>query len=300
MERTGLPVTHTNSAARAVAVVEFLAFNASRTFTLSEIARYCGLRKSTAHTVLQTLHEAGWLVRSPSDLKYGLGPTMVGIGQAAETTRPAVALARPVLQRLVAELQRECVLSTVVDTDIVVLESLGARMNRRLAQPGQRESWVVPLGVVFVAWSDHGTREGWYERSGVTSVHERDRLDERLERIRSRGYVATTSTDLSQERARLLKAVEAGRTLTDVRRILDEQISELPTWRHVLDDPVAEIEIASIQVPVFDEDGVATFAITVPDLGFRVDAAGLDRVGSRLRAAADDLSAAVADQVRRG
>src|SRR6201995_766710 len=106
-----ITASHSNSASRAIAIVEFLASNPQKTFTLSDIARFCGLRKSTAHTVLGALHEAGWLTRSPTDLEYGLGPTLIMVGRAAAETRPEVNLARPVMERLTASFQRECVLS---------------------------------------------------------------------------------------------------------------------------------------------------------------------------------------------
>ena len=78
-----------------------------QTFSLSDIARQCGLRKSTAYTILGTLHESGWVTRSPADLRYALGPSLIAVGQAAEETRPEVNLARPVMEALAIELQRE-------------------------------------------------------------------------------------------------------------------------------------------------------------------------------------------------
>ena len=104
-----------NSAGRAVAIVEFLSSNPDQTFTMSEIARLCSIRKSTAYTVLRVLHEAGWLTRSPLNLEYGLGPTLITIGRAAEETRPEVNLARPVMERVSASFQRVCVLSTTLE-----------------------------------------------------------------------------------------------------------------------------------------------------------------------------------------
>ena len=95
-----LSVPYPNSTARTAAIVEFLASHPEQTFTLTEVARSCGLQKSTAYKFLGTLHELGWVTRSPSDLRYGLGPTLIAVGQAAVETRPEVNLARPVMERI--------------------------------------------------------------------------------------------------------------------------------------------------------------------------------------------------------
>src|SRR5262249_42815763 len=150
----GLATPYANSTARTAAIVEFLASHPDQTFTLSEVARLCGIQKSTAYKILGTLHELGWVTRSPSDLRYGLGPTLIAIGQAAVETRPEVNLARPVMERLSIAFRRQCVLTTTLGIEILVLEVVGGTMRQGGTYPGQRVPLDAPFGTVFVAWQD--------------------------------------------------------------------------------------------------------------------------------------------------
>ena len=46
------------------------------------------LNKATAHSMLSSLSDAGWLVRDQSDKTYRLGPSLVDIGRAAAGIAP--------------------------------------------------------------------------------------------------------------------------------------------------------------------------------------------------------------------
>jgi DNA-binding IclR family transcriptional regulator len=290
------PASLSNSAARAIAIIEFLASNPDRTYTLSEIARFCGLRKSTAYTILGILHAAGWLTRSPTDLEYGLGPTLITIGKAAEETRPEVNLARPVMNKLTVSFQRECVLSTTLGDEILVLEVTGRSMRGSAAHPGQRVPWVAPFGTVFVAWEDRAVRDEWYERSSVVSPEQIEVLERILDATERRGYVVTLHSDPRDKMADIMRAVSAERTIRDVRRTLKEQIAQLPPVAYLVDDDNEreKLNVESIQAPIFDADGVASFALTISNVDLQLDPKAADRFGVEVRRAADEVTAALA------
>jgi DNA-binding IclR family transcriptional regulator len=285
-----------NSAARAVAIVEFLALRPNETFTLSEISRFCGLRKSTAYTILRILHEAGWLTRSPTDLEYALGPTLITIGQAAEETRPEVNLARPVMQRLSVSLQRECVLSTTLGDEILILEVTGHTMRGRNAHPGHRVPLVAPYGTVFVAWQDRTIRDEWYAQSSIVSPEQIAVLERILDDIARRGYVVTLHSDPRDKMAEIMRAVSAERTIRDVRRTLKEQLAELPPVAYLLDDDKAKekLPIESVQAPIFDSKGIARYALTIGNVDIELDPEAVARFGLEVRRAADEVTAALA------
>lgn len=60
------------------------------------------MNQSTAFTLLHTLHQVGWVFRSPRELRYGLGSTLMVVGEAAAKVIPEVSFA-PRLQRLASE-----------------------------------------------------------------------------------------------------------------------------------------------------------------------------------------------------
>jgi len=293
--------SHTNSAARAIAIVEFLASRPGQTFTLSDIARRCGLRKSTAYTILGTLHEAGWLTRSPADLRYGLGPTLITIGKMAEEARPEVTLARPVMQALAVELQRECVLSTAMGDEIVVLETTGVTGVRgRARQPGQRVPMVAPFGTVFVAWHDSPGRKEWYRRSALAEPERIQELEHILEATVRRGYVVTIKSDPHDRMNQVMNAVPDEATIQDVRRLLREQLSNLPPVEYLVSDETPEHRymVETLQAPIFDADHAPRYALTVNDIDRELDRDTVARLGARVRAAADQVTAAISAHAR--
>ncbi|OCW59598.1 IclR family transcriptional regulator [Hoeflea olei] len=84
---------------RALSIIAALeASNIPR--NLSEISRTTGLYKSTILRLLQSLQDAGYVIRV-DDSKYALGPTIMQLGLAYERTNPLRHLFLPVMQRLV-------------------------------------------------------------------------------------------------------------------------------------------------------------------------------------------------------
>ena len=88
---------------RSVAVLELLADHPDERFTLSEVARRCGLNKATAHALLSALTAHGILLRHPEEKRYSLGPRLIAIGDAAHRGYSAIDFAPYVLGRLAAD-----------------------------------------------------------------------------------------------------------------------------------------------------------------------------------------------------
>ena len=100
------PADSTEQGARGVAAVNrALAIigaieAASMPRNLSEIARATGLYKSTILRILESLQDAGYVVRV-EESKYALGPSILQLGLAYERTNPLRHQILPVLERLV-------------------------------------------------------------------------------------------------------------------------------------------------------------------------------------------------------
>lgn len=69
---------------------------------LSEISRATGLYKSTILRILESLLDAGYIMRV-EDSKYALGPSIMNLGLAYERTNPLRHLVMPIMERLVDE-----------------------------------------------------------------------------------------------------------------------------------------------------------------------------------------------------
>lgn len=294
--------SYVNSAARAIAIVEFLASRPGETFSLSEIARRCGMRKSTAHPILAALQESGWLTRSPVDLRYGLGPTLSVIGRAADDVRPEVNLARPYMEELSSEFQAECVFGLAMADEILILESTGrAGLRAGSFRPGDRAPFVAPFGVVYMAWNDGAARKEWFARSGLTEGDALRRMDEILAATAERGFVVSLKSVVQDQIAGIVEAMSEDRPVQELRAILRETLPTLSPIAYLgaYDSGAgASWHVESMQAPVFDPTGVSCYSLTVGHLDRDYDHRSLVLAGQRLRRAADELSAAIAAHAR--
>lgn len=287
-----LPV---NSASRAVAIIEFLAARPAQTYSLSEIARRVGLNKSTAHTLIHTLHSAGWLFCSPRDMRYGLGPRLTMIGEAAGQCVPELVVARPIMNELASELQAECVLTTLVKDEIVLLGSTGpVRLGDPTLHLGSRMPCAPPMGTVFVAWlseSDRAERR----RQGFDRGYEA--MAAELAAIRRRGYVATLRSTDEHRLSRILRDIpDSYFNRVELRNALKERLAAMQAIDYLAsyDRGAPPQQIESVQAPVFQE-GSSRFALTASHLGGPMTRNELANVGRRVRAAADDISDSIAE-----
>lgn len=181
MSKVASPPTH-----RVVQVLEFLRSHPTDQFTLTEIARSLTMTKGTCHAVLTTLVEAGYLTRHPDSKGYGLGPALVGLGRAAETSFTIVASARSALAELHARLQLPCTAVARRGDDLVVIEQYPTDSESDgLTRIGQRVPFEPPFGEAFAAWASDHERETWVD---AARPGDRRRLEEVLNEVRVRGY----------------------------------------------------------------------------------------------------------------
>src|SRR5438477_12100472 len=101
-----------------------------------------------------TLSEAGYRLRHPSRMTYMLGPSLVAIGSAAQGQSQAVDFAREEMRALAEETSLECIASTVVGQEIVILSRSGAPLPFGTSVSlGQRLPLVPPIGSIFMPWA---------------------------------------------------------------------------------------------------------------------------------------------------
>ena len=165
-------MAQSSSAERIVDVVEFLGSQPDRDFTLSELCRRLELSKATAHALLATLTERGWVVRHPRDKTYRLGPALTTIAGAAGARQlEVVDYARDEMQELAKDLNVQCVASAVLGDDIVLLAVAGSSRPLSIhVQAGQRIPLAPPLGTVFLAWAGPTRIDRWLRKLGPNAT----------------------------------------------------------------------------------------------------------------------------------
>jgi DNA-binding IclR family transcriptional regulator len=232
---------HVRSAWRALAVLEAVA-ESPLGMTLTDITAALHLPASSAHGLLSTLSEAGYLVRDADTLRYRLGPRLGKLAAAFRAQGDLVTLAKPAMDRLRAASGQTVSLTVLQDDHILFVD--------KRTTDGQVQI-VNPVGTRLPA---HATGSG---KAMLAYLPEAD-----LARL----YPGVT---LPQRTPHTLATREAlWRALAMVRRrgwALDEQESDLGVWavaaviREANGLPVGAL---SIFVPIFRLQGTDRSMLT--------------------------------------
>jgi DNA-binding IclR family transcriptional regulator len=273
---------------RSVAVLELLADHPDERFTLSEVARRCGLNKATAHALLSALTAHGILLRHPEEKRYSLGPRLIAIGDAAHRGYSAIDFAPYVLGRLAVDTALQATAARLEGDAISVIARSGGGMDEPTPP---RLPHIPPLGALFMAWSDEPSIEAWLARAPASEVV--GHVLEALPAIRDRGYAVTLATP---ERQRLM-GVGAGRLSHDEVRALLAEFGRRGALVTDL-DPAGSYPVANVAAPVFRADGgvdlaVAASAPAEEEGGVTMTGAEVATLGNRVVAAAQELTFAV-------
>jgi DNA-binding IclR family transcriptional regulator len=273
---------------RTVAILNFLADHPDQRFSVSELCRRVGVPKATAHAHLHTLADAGYLVRHPVEKTFTLGPALVSLGIAAAATQHGIVdLARDEMHRIGDELRAQCVASTAMGGEIVLLATAGRAQAIGLsANVGARVPLVPPLGTVFMAWAEPAEVDAWVRRLGRNPDDvELERYRGALGAVRRRGYA------LGLDAAAMARVTQALREHDDPHRY----ILELGHAEYVLTDlePDASHRVFLLAAPVFGADGNVALALTVFGFETPVAADAVPRHAERLLHATRQVTAAI-------
>jgi IclR family acetate operon transcriptional repressor len=127
---------------RLVAVIESFIDRPQQ--TLSEVAAACGMEPSTATRYLRQLVEHGWLERDERLRTYSLGVRLIEIGYAARIARPLRRVVLPHMRALVTQFDETVNLAVHRAGEIVIIEAVeSSRSIRRGAMLGDRDDWFV-------------------------------------------------------------------------------------------------------------------------------------------------------------
>ena len=258
-------------AERVVAVLNFLTAHPDESFTLSELARRLNLNKATCHALLMSLTQAGYLLRHPTRMTYTLGPALVALGSAAQGQFQAVDFARDEMRALAEELGLECIASTVVGEEIVILSRSGAPLPFGTSVSlGQRLPLVPPIGSIFMAWASPEDIDGWLQRQHSWASEEQlDRYQAALGAVRRRGYSVNLDADARLQVGQALAELgDEGRT-QPVRGMLERLLDELSRDDYFLIDiePEAPYKVNTMGAPVFGPTGGVELGLFL--VGFR-------------------------------
>lgn len=206
-----------------------------------------------------------------------------------------VDVARPVMEDVAERNHVECLASSAVGEEIVLLATAGAPAGgRTYSRVGQRLPHIPPLGTALVAWSETATR-AWIARAGDSPSAQRDDPQKLVDRVRERGWsVATWSDSLRKLESRVDETTLRGLT-PHGRRAVRQLVEQLGSEHEPddLHDQSQHYRIRSMSVPVFDARQQVVMQLTVDGLPTDAGPADVDQYVRQLQIAAENVSQAL-------
>jgi DNA-binding IclR family transcriptional regulator len=191
--------------ARAAAVLDELAGEPGELGT-NELARRIGVNPSTASRLLATLEAARLVEQAPASGRYRLGLRLLELGTAAVGRLDLRAVARPHLEKLVAETGETATLSVPGERDAVTVDfvqsSSSVQSVARLGRPSVAHA--TAAGKVLLAFGEAELPTGPLERFTRRTLTDTARLAATVERVRAQGWA-----EAAGERERDLNAIAA-------------------------------------------------------------------------------------------
>jgi DNA-binding IclR family transcriptional regulator len=160
--------------------------------TAWDLARTCGLNRSTAWRLLGTLEHHGLVERDPATGRYGIGYTALEVAAAAGYDGLA-RRARPILERVAWDAGESITLAAARRFSLLYVDQVDPPTVPTASWLGrQLPLHATSAGKVFLAWLPADEREAVLpsalERYTDHTIVERDRLWESLADVRRAGY----------------------------------------------------------------------------------------------------------------
>ena len=180
---------------RAVALLKSVAASATPP-TVLELARECGINRSTAWRLLRTLEHHGLVDRDPITQRYTVGYGAISVA-AAVTDDALVRRVRPLLARLAEATGESVTLAVAKRFNLVYVDQVDPP---NLMVPNWTDK-PLPLhatsgGKAFLAWLGPDERDAILPRElpryTAHTITDRDQLDRELAEVRKVGYALCT------------------------------------------------------------------------------------------------------------
>jgi DNA-binding IclR family transcriptional regulator len=164
---------------RTVRVLDALVQHADGA-TLTELANYCALAKSTASNLTRTMVTEGLISYDPGTRRYNLGPLLVEYGVVAVTRTTPVTEARPFMERLAERTQLACLaIQPMPDGHFTAIAKIESRKDIKITiEIGSRFDRNAPLLSRLA--------DAWHDGTAAAAGHD----DPRREELRARGFGA--------------------------------------------------------------------------------------------------------------
>lgn len=260
---------------RALDVLELLAQEPSGQLRYIDIVRTLGLNQGTAHSILKTLSDRGWVSRDPVDKTFALGPALSLVAAKADQSRPRVHAARTVARDLAEELGFSTSVVELSGNELLISAHYAGEDPRPAPLPGLKVPYAPPYGAAFAAFASAEERNAWLGRSTTQSRAVGEALQRALKLCRERGYDVDWMTPAVAQLTTLAGSLD--RMPPSLLKAMDQMLLEFTA--PAFDE--AERAVTSITAPAVDARGRVLLCIAIHPMR-RLSARRVQACGRRL------------------
>ena len=173
---------------RVLDIIEILSRTDARGMRFSDVVRRLDLSQGTAHAILTSLQNRGWVTRDSVSKEFRLGPAMALIASRLDAERPTAAVARSAIRRLAERTGMAASVVERIGDDLVITAFENPVNSPPAALPNDRIPYAPPFGIACAAWDSAPEQEAWVQRGAAGDASLAERLRAALAHTRGRGY----------------------------------------------------------------------------------------------------------------
>lgn len=257
---------------RVLDIIESLGRQGDRRMRFSDIARELGLTQGTAHAILSTLTNRGWVTRDPTEKTFGLGPALSLIAANLGTARPLVHVAAEAARRLVDALDMPASVVEVVGDELMITAFESPANSAITSAITDRIPYQPPFGVAFAAWDGTAAQRAWINRGSAGDAELDRMLGDVLSRTRDRGYDVDVMTPALQQAAHAIGTLAVDTLPAAMRPVIDRmRVEFLSAGLAVEQDAEGPLTVATISAPVLHSTGHTRLILAVHPLRLLTD-----------------------------
>lgn len=243
--------------------IEALLFLASRrSVGVTELAEELEINKSTAFRILDTFLEANMVEKHKETSKYKLGPAILRLSEQYYKNFNIIAIAKPVMERLAAEIRESVHLCILANYSAVIIEQI---MSDSRLVVNAKIGNIEPLHCSSVGKS-------------LLAFASEDKSEKMLDSI---------SYDVFTDKT------------VDSKEKLLAEIETIKKQGYAIDDGELSRDIKCAAVPVFNNNGICNYSLGVSGAASRMTQEKITRIVSLLIKAGKELSAELGYSTRK-
>ncbi|OAT86544.1 IclR family transcriptional regulator [Desulfotomaculum copahuensis] len=186
--------TQIRSVAKALMIIDYMA-SVQGELPLAKIAARLGMAKSTAHGLLATLKDFGYIEQSPFTGNYKLGMRLFEIGNIVGNSLDVRTVAVPYIQQLVGEIEETVHLAVLDKGEVLYIDKRESHQSLRIvSQVGMRlPAHCTGVGKALLAYLPESELKRVIAAKGLPrytkqTITEAQKLGNELRQVKERGY----------------------------------------------------------------------------------------------------------------